>query len=90
MTEDDEATSPPDVREQREARLERGGDHERQRECERDVGAVRERQLVLDGRRAWLIAWLSADYIYIKYRKLGRLLAGEKLTHRSWPNPGEA
>ena len=45
---------------------------------------------VLDGRRGWLIAWLSANYIYIKYRKLGRLLAGEKLTHRSWPNPGEA
>jgi glycosyltransferase involved in cell wall biosynthesis len=45
---------------------------------------------VLDGRRGWLIAWLSAHYIYIKYRKLGRLLAGEKLTHRSWPNPGEA
>ena len=40
---------------------------------------------VLDGRRGWLIAWLSANYIYIKYRKLGRLLAGEKLTHRSWP-----
>jgi glycosyltransferase involved in cell wall biosynthesis len=45
---------------------------------------------VLDGWRGWLIAWLSAHYIYIKYRKLGRLLAGEKLTHRSWPNPGEA
>ena len=45
---------------------------------------------VLDGRRGWLIAWLSAAYVYIKYRKLGRLLAGEKLTHRSWPNPGEA
>jgi glycosyltransferase involved in cell wall biosynthesis len=43
---------------------------------------------VLDGRRGWLIAWFSADYIYLKYRKLGRLLAGEKLTHRSWPNPG--
>src|ERR1019366_5783567 len=45
---------------------------------------------VLDGRRGWLIAWLSANYIYIKSRKLGRLLAGEKLTPRSWPNPGEA
>jgi len=44
----------------------------------------------LDGRRGWLIAWMSANYIYIKYRKLGRLLAGEKLTHCSWPNPGEA
>ena len=45
---------------------------------------------VLDGWRGGLIAWLSANYIYIKYRKLGRLRAGEKLTHRSWPNPGEA
>jgi glycosyltransferase involved in cell wall biosynthesis len=45
---------------------------------------------VLDGRRGWLIAWLSAAYIYVKYRKLGQLLAGEKLTHRPWPNPGEA
>ena len=45
---------------------------------------------VLDGRRGWLIAWLSATYIYTKYRKLGRLRAGEKLTHRPWPNPGKA
>jgi glycosyltransferase involved in cell wall biosynthesis len=45
---------------------------------------------ILDGRRGWLIAWLSGYYIYLKYRKLGRLLAGEKLAHRSWPNPGEA
>lgn len=45
---------------------------------------------ILDGRRGWLIAWLSGNYIYLKYRKLGRLLAGEKLAHRSWPNPGEA
>jgi glycosyltransferase involved in cell wall biosynthesis len=44
----------------------------------------------LDGRRGWLIAWLSGNYIYLKYRKLGRLLAGEKLAHRSWPSPGEA
>ena len=44
----------------------------------------------LDGRRGWLIAWFSGKYIYLKYRKLGRLLAGEKLVHRSWPNPGEA
>ena len=47
-------------------------------------------QGILDGRRGWLIAWMSAKYIYVKYRKLGRLLAGEKLTHRSWPTPGEA
>jgi hypothetical protein len=45
---------------------------------------------VLDGRRGWLIAWSSAQYIYLKYRKLGRLLAGEKLARRSWPTPGEA
>jgi hypothetical protein len=45
---------------------------------------------VLDGRRGWLIAWHSGSHIYLKYRKLGRLLAGEKLAHRSWPNPGEA
>jgi glycosyltransferase involved in cell wall biosynthesis len=45
---------------------------------------------VLDGWRGWMIAWLSGVYIYLKYRKLGRLLAGETLTRRSWPNPGEA
>jgi glycosyltransferase involved in cell wall biosynthesis len=45
---------------------------------------------VLDGWRGWLIAWLSGNYIYLKYRKLGRLLAGETLTRRSWPSPGEA
>ena len=45
---------------------------------------------ILDGRRGWLIAWMSAKYIYLKYRKLGRLLAGEKLSQRSWPSAGEA
>jgi len=45
---------------------------------------------VLDGRRGWLIAWMSAKSIYTKYRKLGRLRTGEKLTERSWPSPGEA
>lgn len=45
---------------------------------------------VLDGWRGALIAWLAAKYIYFKYRKLGRLLAGETLVRRSWPNPGEA
>jgi glycosyltransferase involved in cell wall biosynthesis len=45
---------------------------------------------ILDGRRGWFIAWFSCKYIYLKYRKLGRLLAGEKLARRSWPNPGEA
>jgi hypothetical protein len=38
---------------------------------------------LLDGRRGWLIAWMSAKYIYVKYRKLGRLLAGENLPRRS-------
>jgi glycosyltransferase involved in cell wall biosynthesis len=38
---------------------------------------------LLDGRRGWLIAWMSAKYIYVKYRKLGRLLAGERLPRRS-------
>jgi glycosyltransferase involved in cell wall biosynthesis len=45
---------------------------------------------VLDGWRGFLIAWLSGRNIYLKYRKLGRLRAGETLTRRSWPNPGEA
>ncbi len=45
---------------------------------------------LLDGWRGWLIAWMAAKYIYTKFRKLGRLRAGEKLTRRSWPNPGEA
>jgi glycosyltransferase involved in cell wall biosynthesis len=44
----------------------------------------------LDGRRGWLIAWFSGKYICLKFRKLGRLRAGEKLARRSWPNPGEA
>jgi glycosyltransferase involved in cell wall biosynthesis len=45
---------------------------------------------VLDGWRGWLIAWMSAKYIFLKYRKLGRVLAGETLPRRSWPSPGEA
>jgi glycosyltransferase involved in cell wall biosynthesis len=44
---------------------------------------------LLDGWRGVLIAWMSAKYIYMKYRKLGRVLAGEKLPRRAWPNPGE-
>ena len=43
---------------------------------------------VLDGCRGWMIAWMSAKYIYVKYRKLGRLLAGETLERRAWPKPG--
>ena len=44
----------------------------------------------LDGRRGWLIAWYAAKYIYVKYRKLGRLLRGETLARRAWPSPGGA
>jgi glycosyltransferase involved in cell wall biosynthesis len=43
---------------------------------------------ILDGRRGWLIAWFSAKYIYVKYRKLGQLLGGKQLSRRSWPSPG--
>jgi glycosyltransferase involved in cell wall biosynthesis len=43
---------------------------------------------ILDGRRGWLIAWFSAKYIFVKYRKLGQLLAGQQLSRRSWPSPG--
>jgi glycosyltransferase involved in cell wall biosynthesis len=42
---------------------------------------------ILDGRRGWLIAWFSAKYIYVKYRKLGQLLGGKQLSRRSWPSP---
>jgi glycosyltransferase involved in cell wall biosynthesis len=45
---------------------------------------------ILDGWRGWLIAWMSAKYIFLKYRKLGRVLAGKTLPRRSWPSPGEA
>jgi cellulose synthase/poly-beta-1,6-N-acetylglucosamine synthase-like glycosyltransferase len=44
----------------------------------------------LDGRRGWLIAWMSAKYVYVKFRKLGRLLCGEKVARRAWPTPGGA
>jgi glycosyltransferase involved in cell wall biosynthesis len=44
----------------------------------------------LDGRRGWLIAWMSARYVYLKFRKLGRLLRGEKVARRSWPSTGGA
>jgi len=36
----------------------------------------------------WLIAWQSANDIYIKYRQMAGC-GGRKLTPRSWPNPGE-
>ena len=39
----------------------------------------------LDGYRGALIAWTAARYVWLKNRKLGRLLRGEKLPHRDWP-----
>jgi glycosyltransferase involved in cell wall biosynthesis len=39
----------------------------------------------LDGYRGALIAWTSARYIWLKYRKLGVLARGGKLEARAWP-----
>jgi (heptosyl)LPS beta-1,4-glucosyltransferase len=39
----------------------------------------------LDGYRGALIAWTSARYVWLKYRKLGVLARGGKLPHRAWP-----
>ncbi len=44
----------------------------------------------LDGYRGALIAWTSARYVWLKYRKLGVLLRGGKLRHRPWPQAGDA
>lgn len=44
---------------------------------------------LLDGWRGLLIAWFSGTNIYFKYRKLGRLLSGETLQRRPWPNRSE-
>ncbi len=33
----------------------------------------------LDGYRGWLIAWMAARYVYLKYRKLGRLVRSDSL-----------
>jgi glycosyltransferase involved in cell wall biosynthesis len=44
----------------------------------------------LDGYRGVLIAWTSALYIWMKYRKLGRLVRGGKLERRAWPQAGDA
>ena len=44
----------------------------------------------LDGYRGVLIAWNSARYVWIKYRKLGVLVRGGKLQHRPWPQTGDA
>lgn len=42
----------------------------------------------LDGYRGVLIAWTSARYVWLKYRKLGILLHGGKLAARPWPQTG--
>ena len=42
----------------------------------------------LDGYRGVLIAWTSARYIWLKYRKLGQLVRGGKLERRTWPQAG--
>lgn len=39
----------------------------------------------LDGYRGALIAWTSARYVWLKYRKLGVLVHGGKLEARGWP-----
>lgn len=39
----------------------------------------------LDGYRGALIAWTSARYVRMKYRKLGVLVGGGKLEARAWP-----
>jgi glycosyltransferase involved in cell wall biosynthesis len=39
----------------------------------------------LDGYRGALIAWTSARYVWMKYRKLGVLARGGRLEHRMWP-----
>ena len=44
----------------------------------------------LDGYRGALIAWTSARYVWMKYRKLGILLRGGKLRDRPWPQAGDA
>jgi len=44
----------------------------------------------LDGYRGALIAWTSARYVWMKYRKLGQLVRGGKLERRPWPQAGDA
>jgi glycosyltransferase involved in cell wall biosynthesis len=44
----------------------------------------------LDGYRGVLIAWTSARYVWLKYRKLGWLVRGGKLERRAWPQAGDA
>lgn len=44
---------------------------------------------VLDGYRGALIAWTSARYVWLKYRKVGVLARGGKLESRAWPQAGD-
>jgi glycosyltransferase involved in cell wall biosynthesis len=44
----------------------------------------------LDGYQGVLIAWTSALYVWIKFRKLGQLTRGVKLERRAWPQAGGA
>ena len=44
----------------------------------------------LDGYRGAVIAWTSALYVWMKYRKLGLLIHGGTLQNRSWPQAGDA
>jgi glycosyltransferase involved in cell wall biosynthesis len=45
---------------------------------------------LLDGYRGALIAWTSARYVWLKYRKLRILVRGGKLEARAWPQAGDA
>jgi glycosyltransferase involved in cell wall biosynthesis len=44
----------------------------------------------LDGYRGAIIAWTSARYVWLKYRKLGVLVRGGKLEPRAWPQAKDA
>ena len=44
----------------------------------------------LDGYRGALIAWTSARYVWLKYRKLGVLARGGTLESQPWPQAGDA
>ena len=45
---------------------------------------------ILDGYRGLIIAWTSARYVWLKFRKLGVLVRGGKLESRPWPQTGDA
>ena len=44
---------------------------------------------ILDGYRGVVIAWTSARYVWLKFRKLGVLVRGGKLEARPWPQAGD-